>query len=254
VDKYPQAAAHLDRSGCLPLHVIAMHGEFWDDQVEAVYTAHPQAVQVRAGPSWDRRLPIHMAAANLDSGESLLTRLVELHPRGPSMADRQGKLPLHLACDLGKEWDAIKAIYDAFPDALEKAEENARGWLPLHVVAACANASSDLLRKLVELYSEAASVSDRNGRFPLHLACLSAKSWKGGLECLFDANPAAVDTRDKCGLLPLHVAALRMCTLSSDNATDTSLAATTSKHAKNEVADLDILFELLRADPTTLTN
>jgi ankyrin repeat protein len=254
VDKYPQAAAHLDRSGCLPLHMIAMYGEFWDDQVEAVYTAHPQAVQVRAGPSWDRRLPIHMAAANLDSGESLLTRLVELHPRGPSMADRQGKLPLHLACDLGKEWDAIKAIYDAFPDALEKAEENARGWLPLHVVAACANASSDLLHKLIELYSEAACVCDRNGRFPLHLACLSAKSWKGGLECLFDANPAAIDTRDKCGLLPLHVAALRMCTLSSDNATESTLAATTSKHAKNEVADLDILFELLRADPTTLTN
>jgi len=49
-----------------------------------------------------------------------LRRLIQLHPRAASIANRQ-YLPFHLACAVGKAWDAvggIRALYEAFPPAI----------------------------------------------------------------------------------------------------------------------------------------
>jgi len=249
VRNYPEAASHADRSGCFPLHLIAMHGEVWDADVEAVYDAHRPAVQARAGASMNSRLPIHMASASTDSRRSLITRLVELHPRGASLTDRKGKLPLHLACELGKEWDAgVCSIHEAFPGGVQRPEENPRGWMALHMASACANASAGLIEKLAELHPEAAGVADTNGNFPLHLACQSGKDWNGGLEFLFEAYPSAVASRNNDGLLPLHVAALRYCVAEEEEEE--------SNDAQNagDADKLDILFNLLRADPMVIEN
>jgi hypothetical protein len=255
VRSFPQAASHADHSGCLPLHMIAMHAEVWDDDVEAVYTAHTAAVQVRAGASLDNRLALHMAASSPDSRESLLARLVGLHPRGAALTDRQGKLPMHLACELGKEWDAgASCIHEAFPGATQQAEENARGWLPLHMASACPSASADLIARLCDLHSDGASVADTEGRFPLHLACRSGKSWQGGLKSLFDANPSAVLTGDNVGLLPLHVAAFRCCASEAETESETDSSSDVPDTASDveQPAKLDVLYNLLRAEPSVL--
>jgi len=256
VRSFPQAASHADSSGCLPLHMIAMHAEVWDDDVEAVYTAHDAAVQARAGPSLDNRLALHMAASSPDSRESLIAHLVKLHPRGASMPDRQGKLPFHLAVELGKEWEAgVSHIHEAFRDAVGRAEENSRGWMPLHMAAACPSASAELLVKLTELNPEAASVADSDGRYPLHLACRSGKSWQGGLKALFEANPTAVSTGDNAGLLPLHVAAFRCCATeveAADTASDMSEEAASDTSDAEQPVKLDVLYNLIRADPAVL--
>jgi ankyrin repeat protein len=255
VRSFPQAASHADRSGCLPLHMIAMHAEVWDDDVEAVYAAHTAAVQVRAGPSSDNRLALHMAASSPDSRESLIARLVELHPRGAALTDRQGKLPLHLACELGKEWDAgVSHIHEAFHEAAHQAEDNARGWMPLHMASTCPSASAELIAKLCELNPEAASVADTEGRFALHLACRSGKSWQGGLKSLFEANPSAVLTGDNAGLLPLHVAAFRCCVseTEADSESDATGDVPDTPSDAEQPAKLDVLYNLLRAEPSVL--
>ncbi len=269
VEAFPQAAAHADVFGCLPLHIIAKEGQTWDGQVEAVYDAHQAAVRARAGSEMLNRLPIHLAAANHFAKKSLVERLVELHPRGARQADASGKLPLHLACESGKQWnEGVQAIYQAFPVAITQSETNPRGWSPLHMAAACPTADVCLIGNLVELHPESSRIPDAFGRFPLHLACRSGKTWEGGLRALFDANPEALGQTDNFGRFPLFIAAQRCCPLNYDDeqgekklrvVTKSRLAHSSSTASEQvspkdekDAARLDILYHLLRADPTVL--
>ncbi|KAL7575716.1 hypothetical protein ACA910_003050 [Epithemia clementina (nom. ined.)] len=253
---FPQGASHVDNSGCLPFHVLAMNAEVWDENVESVYNAHRAAIHARSGASLDQRLPIHMAAASTFARESLISRLVRLHPRSVSVPDRQGKYALHLCCETGKDWDSgVSAIYEAHPRAIEEIEGNPRGWLALHMAANCQHSSPALIKKLAELNAHAASVVDSHGRYPLHLACAAGKKWDSGLETLFNACPNALAIADKSGLLPLHIAALQRCSVVGDKKNDVprkkrgSIAELTSEDTLRE---LENVYQLLRADPSVL--
>lgn len=246
---FPQAASHLDHASCLPFHILCMHAKIWDENVESVYNAHRAAVQARTGPIFDNRLPIHLACSNSATSQSLISRLVRIHPRGASITDQQGKLPFHLCCEIGKEWDdGVGAVYEAFVSAISQAELNPRGWLPLHMVAHCENSSFNLIKKLVELNPKAASVADHEGRFPLHLACEARKKWDSGLEVLFNASPISLATADHKGLLPFHVAAIRYSTAvvqHEDGVHDDGMDETW-------LCELENLYQLLRADPSVI--
>ena len=262
VEEYPEAASQTDKRGRLPLHVIAECAEVWDEGVEAILNAHPAAPRVRAGPELFNRLPIHMAAASPDARRSLIERLVELHPRGVSQADHLGKLPLHLACEAGKKWDkGVRAIYDAFPGAIQQAEENGRRWLPLTMAAACPNAGADLIDILAELYPEAACEVDSRGRYALHWACVTGKSWEGGLKSIFDANPEAILAEDRSGYLPFHVAAFAGCATSTPveetraarRASQADVQNVNEPPPDEDAPQIEILFQLLRAEPCILS-
>jgi ankyrin repeat protein len=260
VRAYPQATLQTDRAGCLPFHYIASHAQVWDDDVESVLGVNRNAVQARAGIEFNNRLPIHMASANSQSKESLLQKLIQLHPRGAAIPDSQGKLPLHLVCENGKEWESggVRAIYEAFPNAVRQSEMNSRGWLPLHIAAACPHSSADLFKKLIEVYPEAAHEPDSQGCYPLHLACSAGKGWNEGLQILFDANASALSICDKRQRLPFHIAAFLYCKDSSE-IEEVTIKALPSVEALNEkqvgfekAAKLDILYQLLRSDPSTV--
>jgi ankyrin repeat protein len=258
VRTFPQAASHLDESGCLPFHYLAMHARAWDDVVESVHNANRNSVQVRSGSSFNGRLPLQLAAASASSQESLIHRLVQLHPRAAAQEEREGKLALHLVCEQGKAWDAgTRSIYEAYPNAVRQPERNSRGWLPLHMVAASPNSNAELIAKITDLHPEAAMVPDSEGRFALHLACSAGKDWQGGLQTIFDANPNALAARDSQGLLPVHICALSVCRKEGRGKSKTK--ATPKVEAKKETtlnteeaAQLDILFNLFRSDPTTI--
>jgi len=236
----PQAAAHLDNTGCFPLHILSMRAEAWDDQAQSIHNAHPAAVQSRTGPSLENRLPLHLAAGNRMAGESLILRLVRLHPRGASMTDRQGKLPVHLACEVGREMqNGLSAIHDAFTNGIQTPESNSRGWLPLHIASYCTDSSGGLIQELVELDPSAASVADSKGRYPLHLACAAGKKWDGGLQVLFDACSDAGSAADSAGRLPFFIVALRN-------------AVSPLHDGQESLSELEALYQLLRADPSIL--
>ena len=256
VRSYPQAAGIADESGCLPLHYAAMNAKFWDGNVEAIYNSNRNAVQVRAGPVWNQRLPIHMAAANYESQESLIQKLIQHHPRGAAQEDRNGTLPLHLACENGKEWTGTRYIYEVYPNAVRQIEHNSRGWYPLHMAAACSREDGGLIAKITEYYPEAASIPDSEGKYPLHLACSAGKNWDGGLRVLFDANPNALASRDSRGFLPVHICALSFCKEERDKPRTKAVPMVEAKKERTvnheEAAQLDILFNLIRSDPTTI--
>lgn len=272
LEAYPDAASKADISGRLALHLVAEHGEVWDDEAEAILNAHPAAARARAGSELYNRLPIHMAAASPDARRSLIERLVELHPRGVAQSDRVGKLPLHLACESGKAWDkGVCAIYEAYPAAICKAEGNHRRWMALHMAAACPNSSADFIEKLTELHPAAARECDNRGRLPLHLSCSSGKSWDGGLRQIFEANPAAITSEDSSGMLPFHIAAFCYCSSSAGGETNEEARKSEEERARfvrssnirrrtsspqekvdHDAPKLEILFQLLKMAPDIL--
>lgn len=262
------AATRPDHFGCLPLHLIAQHGRSWDVQVQALYDANTAAVRVRTGVKFGNRLPIHIASANADSDFSMISKLVEYNPRGASQADRKGFLPLHLACESGHSWDSVQVIHEAFPLAVEQAEQNSRGWNALHIAASSEYSDNELISRLLGLNPEAASIHDSDDRYPLHLACMSGKGWEDGLSSLFRANANAIRCPDKEGMLPLYIVAFRYCYKppvvceSNSNVNDVKSRRSSSfivleadqltAKKKKEARELSNIFEMLKADPTVL--
>mmetsp|Transcript_1745 Transcript_1745/g.2886 ORF Transcript_1745/g.2886 Transcript_1745/m.2886 type:complete len:947 (-) Transcript_1745:51-2891(-) len=261
------AAHHPDNFGCLPLHLVAQHGKSWDGQVQALHNANDAAIRTRTGVKYGNRLPLHLCAANSNSDFSLVSKLVELHPRGASQADRFGYFPLHLACESGLSWEMVQTIYEAFPEAIRQPERNKRVWHPLHMAASAENADDELISNLVRLDPTAASIADSNDRYPLHLACMAGKTWETGLSTLFDANPNAISCPDKDGLLPLYIVSLKYCAKPSANngpkvidvrsrrlsksAASLEAEQATAKEVK-EAKEVGNLFNLIKADPTAL--
>lgn len=239
VRNYPAAASHADNNGCLPFHHLAMSAMRWDDEVEAVYNAHRGAAQARTAAALQSSLPLHLAASRPETQVGFITRLLQIHPRGAAVVDRQGKLPLHLACEAGKEWqNGLAALHDAFPGGMGQAEDNARGWLPLHMVASNPESSPDLVARLVESHPAGVMVADSEGNYPLHLACESGRLWESGLGALFEAGPGVLSYANGKGLLPFHMVVLKYCGLDEDEG--------------REKAQLGCVFEMLRADPTVI--
>ena len=266
LDANGDAASHPDDLGHLPLHILARHGQSWDYQMQAVCDAFRNAARCRAGVKAGNQLPLHLAASNRKAQPSLIGHLVNLHPRGASQANRGGKLPMHLACELGRSWDAVEPIYNAFPAAAQQPEGNARGWNVLHLASKSVGADSELFSNLISVCGETAHVPDTRGRFPLHLACLAGKGWDEGVELLFEACPNAIRSPDEVGLLPFHIACFRYCAASTENLPRPSCVEEngrrfskaqedTEKASLKEVEDtkdIDLLFHLLRSDPTIL--
>lgn len=242
VRNFPQAASRADNSGCLPFHHLALNANVWDDEVEAVYNANRGVAQARTGASLESRLPLHLAASRKESQVSLVNRLLQMHPRGASAVDRQGKLPLHLACEVGKEWaDGLGAIHESFPAGIQQGEANDRGWLASHIVAANHGSSTTLLEKIVEVYPQGVSIADNRGNYPLHLACESGKLWASGLGTFFEAGPGIQSVANHAGLLPFHIVMLKYCG-----------GEEPSKPPEQEAAELECMFQLLRADPAVI--
>jgi hypothetical protein len=72
---------------------------------------------------------------------------------------------------------------------------------------------------------------------------------------LFEANPSAVLTGDNAGLLPLHVAAFRSCASEAEAESETDASDHDVPDTASDVeqpAKLDVLYNLLRAEPSVL--
>ncbi|KAL3944375.1 MAG: hypothetical protein SGBAC_001539 [Bacillariaceae sp.] len=264
----PEAAEHSDNFGCLPLHLVAQVGSQWDCQVQSLYDANPAAAQSRTGVKLLNRLPLHMAASNPSSEFSMIDTLVQMNPRGATQADRKGNFPLHLACEAGLSWESINSIHKAYPEAIQEAEGNDRGWTALQIAASNIDVHVDVITNLSEIYSQGAGVADNDGRYAFHLACFAGRKWEEGLSALFQAYPDALGTPDRMGLLPFHIVSFRYSASAEEEAPEVpdanenergfskSASFDVEKAALEEMEDarrIENLFHLLKADPTVLS-
>ena len=63
-------------------------------------------------------LPLHFASKRWRPNKDLLRLLLKRNPAGASVVNEFGFLPLHCACASTDDIDAVKMIYDAYPEAV----------------------------------------------------------------------------------------------------------------------------------------
>merc|ERR1712046_406243 len=106
------------------------------------------------------------------------------------MEDRQGKLPLHYACQAGDPYDIVDFLLRKFPDGAQHCDRD--GLLPLHVAAHNPNPEAkDLVDILLCVHLEAAKAEDKDGLLPIHYACKNTgeEIKKIFIDALLTANP-----------------------------------------------------------------
>ena len=64
-------------------------------------------------------LPLHFASKRWRPNKELLKLLLKRHPEGAAIVNEFGFLPLHCACATTDDMEAVKMIYEAYPDAIK---------------------------------------------------------------------------------------------------------------------------------------
>ena len=131
----PRAASLVDRTGRLPLHLACESGRTtWDRGIEAIYSAFTPAISAPED-SPRRWTVLHTAAASPSAGLELIEEISRLYPSAASMADGEGRYPLHLACFANRSWEegGVRILFEADPSAA--LVEDKHGLLPFHIAA-----------------------------------------------------------------------------------------------------------------------
>jgi ankyrin repeat protein len=241
IEAYPESSRQLDHLGMHPFHYIAKNSELWTLDVEVLYMSYPQAIHTPTAAN--QNIPLHLAAGNMDARGDFIHALVKLYPSGCAITNDEGKLPLHLACEVGKNWDeGVQYIYNAYNEALFT-RAGKSGKLPIHFAAESKSCPKGLLAHLVEWNMKSTIVKDSRGQTPLHLAIQSGKFWDDGLDILIHAGPDSMDIADNHGIVPFVLAALKHCyhTCRVDDDDDS-------------IRSVETVFELLQRAPFILSH
>lgn len=114
---------------------------------------------------------------------------------------KNGRLPIHVACENKQSKEVIDALIKAYPDGLQVQDKEGR--LPIHV--ACEKEHSEAtIAALVEAHQEGLEVKDKKGRLPIHVACLMAEQRFEVIDVLMNAYPDGLQIYDYQRLLPIH--------------------------------------------------
>lgn len=140
-------------TGNLPLHAV-FYNPFYSASkrtqiAEKIMAACPESVMMK---NKDERTPLHTICSQHCNQEPILA-LLKAAPQTASWTDKNGDLPIHLACrSLKSPNKSIRALFDAFPGGLW--EKNGSGLTPLdiarlhHSMSAKHESRIDLLEKL----------------------------------------------------------------------------------------------------------
>lgn len=143
VNANPRAASQVDSMGRLPLHLVCDSGRStWDRGIEAIYAAYNQAI-VTHEDNHRRWTVLHTVVANISASRDLIEHVLRMNPDAASLADGDGKFPLHIACGTSRQWEegGIQLIFDANPSAA--LVDGNDGLLPFQIAAMRRTHSSD---------------------------------------------------------------------------------------------------------------
>eukprot|EP01039_Chlorochromonas_danica_P000444 gene444-478_t len=176
----PQALRALNNDGMLPLHWAAAKNRNVDIIRSLIELGDPDDTKLA---NIEGCLPLHLAGQN-DSLEVVQT-IYETFPEAIRIRDHEGGLPLHHACCLVENELVVKYLHEAYPEAISIAQDETR-CTPLHLAAAF-NSSPDIIRYILSVCPNGASVEDADGWCAVHslLNTNSEDRWDGRkLECL----------------------------------------------------------------------
>merc|ERR1719282_58536 len=126
------------------------------------------------------------------------------YPLATRIKDKDGYIPLHLACENGAESEVIRLLVNAYPlSVFASAQYN---MTPLHF-AVGQNASASVVKTLLEAAGEnsVCKAVDLLGNTPLHCALMGLATFDV-IEMLVAFCPETVWTKSSKGELPLEIA------------------------------------------------
>lgn len=129
-----KAVSVAGRGSLPPLHVACENGAPIQ-VIKVLLSSHPSAAQTKSG--LHDRLPLHCllaAALSYPLSDTVVSTLVEAYPGACRVADKQGNLPIHLACQATNVPDSIfTSILSMYPEGAYA--RNFAGSYPLHTAA-----------------------------------------------------------------------------------------------------------------------
>ncbi len=187
----PESAWVCNSLGERPLHCACKLGYIDIEVIRILLFAFPEGASIR---NHTGKLPIHYAAANIHDVDTL-KEVVEAFPQGLDMKEhRNDSKPLHYACAFKLPKPAVVFLCTATDRAKHVAEEtDGQGNLPLHL-ALMYEANIDVSFFLLELYPNAAKLSDGKNRSSLQLAVQSPVVTEKFINALISKYPPAVNT------------------------------------------------------------
>lgn len=155
------------------------------------------------------KLPLHLFEQDWNAAIAE----IECHPRDAKIwelrsgffdgAHETSVLPLHIACSLHAPLHVVKAIVEAYPEALRMKDTTFKR-LPLHVACQFSE-RPEVIEYLIKEDRATTLEPDVSGRLPIHYALSNASDLKV-IQTLLNANPASASYADYSGWLPIHVA------------------------------------------------
>jgi len=168
-------------------------------------------VEVNFRGSIEKLLPLHVACC-LDPPVDAVQALLKADSEAILLQDANGRLPLHLACDVNRASpEVIEVLLEAHPEGSE-VKENQFGFLPLHAACCksdnaktCIDTQQKVIEKLLSAFPSAITETDGRGWLPLALACRTG-AHPNVIEILLKEKPSAAKVIDRDLRMPIHLA------------------------------------------------
>jgi len=204
IEMFPEALSTRDALGFLPLHYAA-DGGATPEVLFALWKSYTDAASMRTKGSG--LLCLHLAVKSTNSSKLCVETVLSIFPEAAMELDKEGNMPLHLACGTSSTSDGANAaivelLMTAYPDAL--AVKNNKGMVPLHM--ACLSNNVEAVDELLKVFPIACAERDLLGQTPVHFA-----SKAGAQECLVSllailSSEEVSSSLDDAGNTPLHMA------------------------------------------------
>jgi ankyrin repeat protein len=164
MERDPDGASTIDKSGKIPLHYAARNGAL--ELTTKLLERFPGGIHVK---DHDGKLPIHLACNN-GSNEALVRLLIDKYPESLKEKDKSQSIPLHYAAARRMaKTDTLKLLVERYPEGVHSPDMDGR--LPLH--HAVETHCMERIRVFVDVDPYTTTKKTRDGKSPLQLACLA---------------------------------------------------------------------------------
>ena len=179
--------------GLLPIHIACEIKSLLVLEMVSGCCVNSKVLNYRG---WNNhKTALHIACENDRPG--IVKYLIEVRHADPSIPNRNGELPLHIACEK-RSLDMVQLV--------SRVDVNTRrqnGDTPLHI--ACKESALKIVRYLIEEKQAKPTIENDKKELPLHIAC----GYAGSLDMVKLLDSCDVDSKTHNGDTALHIACSR---------------------------------------------
>jgi len=221
----PQSVRIFDRVGrMLPTHSACISDNCRLDSVKYLLDIYPESIKIDTGGGW---LSIHLAArSNGPQKDEIIEHLLSKDPTCASKVTENGLTPIHLACFANLNLTTMQLLFDAYPEAVLKRDNNGNTPLEhareyrididnddyLEDVLDYLNSQKAQVINFLQTQQSYANISpeslvvqDENGWTRLHHA-LKSKVPLGTIKLLVKKSVNTLQLADRNNVFSLHIA------------------------------------------------